>query len=69
VKVVTMHQGSPYWASLLVNGEPSGTTPALLRLPAGEHDIVIQRSGFRSETRRVKVAPGAPAALRIELRR
>nr|WP_255449870.1 MULTISPECIES: serine/threonine-protein kinase [Myxococcaceae] len=69
VNVITTHEGSPYWASLLVNGAPQGTTPALLKLPAGEHRIVIQRAGFRREERRVTVSPDAPTSLRIELRR
>ena len=52
-----------------MNGEPQGTTPAVLKLPVGEHRIVLERSGFRRETHQVKVKAGRATALRIELRR
>ncbi|HET9452171.1 MAG TPA: serine/threonine-protein kinase [Aggregicoccus sp.] len=69
VSVVSTWRGSPYWASLRVDGAPSGTTPAVLKLPVGEHRIVLERSGFRRETHRVQVKAETPTALRIELRR
>ena len=69
LKVVTTHRGAPSWASLRVDGTPSGTTPAQLRLPVGEHEVVIERAGFKSESRQVNITADAPLALRIELRR
>jgi hypothetical protein len=67
VNVVTMFKGGPYWASIQVNGENRGTTPVLLELPVGKHQIKVQRPGFRTIEKQIKVASGRSAVLRIEL--
>jgi len=69
VNVVSTWRGSPYWASLRVDGLAYGTTPAVLKLPVGEHSIVLERSGFERVERKVTVEAQVPTALRIELRR
>lgn len=67
LNVITTHRGEPYWAKLLVDGEKKGTTPVLLELPAGRHQVRVERVGFRPVVKQIKIAPGRPAVLRIEL--
>ena len=67
VNVVTTFKGGPYWASIQVNGENRGTTPVLLELPVGKHQIKVQRPGFRTIEKQIKVASGRSAVVRIEL--
>jgi len=67
VNVVTTFKGGPYWASIQVNGENKGTTPVLLELPVGKHQIKVQRPGFRTIEKQIKVASGRSAVVRIEL--
>jgi serine/threonine-protein kinase len=67
VNVVTTFKGGPYWASIQVNGEARGTTPVLLELPVGKHQIKVQRPGFRTIEKQIKVASGRSAVVRIEL--
>lgn len=67
LNVITTFKGGPYWASILVNGQKRGTTPALLELPPGRHRVRVERTGFKSVERQIKVASGGSAVLRIEL--
>ncbi len=67
VNVITTFKGGSYWASILVNGQRRGTTPALLELPAGRHKLRLERTGFRPVERQIKVASGGSAVVRIEL--
>lgn len=67
VNVVTTFKGGPYWASIQVNGENRGTTPVLLELPVGKHQIKVTRPGFRAIEKQIKVASGRSAVVRIEL--
>jgi len=67
VNVITTYRGGPYWAALTVNGEKRGTTPALLELPAGKNVIRVERVGFKTIQKQIKVASGRSAVLRIEL--
>lgn len=67
VNVITTFKGGPYWATIAVNGESRGTTPVLLELPAGKHQIRVERTGFRPIEKQIKVASGRSAVLRIEL--
>lgn len=68
VNVITTFKGGPYWASILINGERRGTTPALLELPPGSHRLRLERPGFRPIEKQIKVASGRSAVVRIELR-
>jgi eukaryotic-like serine/threonine-protein kinase len=67
VNVVTTHQGEPYWAQVSVDGVPKGRTPLQLDLDPGKHALKIERSGFRSTVREIRVASGKPLVLRIAL--
>jgi serine/threonine-protein kinase len=67
VNVVTTHQGEPYWALVLIDGVARGRTPLLIDLPAGRHVVRVDRTGFRSQERQIKVASGRLAVVRIAL--
>lgn len=67
LNVITTHKDEPYWAQVSIDGAERGRTPLLLELPAGKYTVKVERPGFRSETREVRVAPGRPTVLRIEL--
>ncbi|MFZ5469675.1 MAG: protein kinase domain-containing protein [Myxococcota bacterium] len=67
LNVITTHRGEPYWAEVSINGVPKGRTPLLLELPVGKHKVRVDRMGFRSEERQIKVASGRPRVLRIAL--
>ncbi len=54
---VVMLASSPL-ASVVVNDEPAGRTPAELRLRPGEHDLKLVASTFEEWTTRVKVEAG-----------
>jgi hypothetical protein len=67
LNVVTTLSGEPYWAAVLVDGVRRGTTPMLLELPVGRHQIRIERMGFKSVSQPVRVSPGRTALVRLEL--
>jgi serine/threonine-protein kinase len=67
VNVVTMHRGEPFWATINVNGVRRGTSPTLLELPAGRHRLLVERAGFKTIRRQIKVDAGRSATVRIEL--
>ncbi|MHB8878437.1 MAG: protein kinase domain-containing protein, partial [Myxococcaceae bacterium] len=67
VNVVTTHAGEPYWALVLVDGVARGRSPLMLELPAGKHLVRVDRTGFRSVERQIKVASGRLAVVRITL--
>ncbi|MFZ5471458.1 MAG: serine/threonine protein kinase [Myxococcota bacterium] len=54
-------------ATLFVDGEKKGGTPVSLQLPAGTHEIRIERAGFRPEKRQVSVTADQVTLLRLEL--
>lgn len=51
-------KSTPDGAEITVNGKFVGSTPSTLRLPAGDHTIVIARAGFKSWQRTMTVSPG-----------
>lgn len=67
LNVITTHKGELYWAQVSIDGNDKGRTPLLLELPAGKYTVKVERPGFRSETREIRVASGRPTMLRIEL--
>ncbi|MBL8923218.1 MAG: protein kinase [Myxococcaceae bacterium] len=67
LNVITMHAGEPYWAQVSIDGVPRGRTPLLLDLPAGRYQVRVERPGFRVEERRVLIAAGKPALVKIDL--
>ena len=67
LNVVTTHQDELYWAQVSIDGVDKGRTPLLLELPVGKYTVKVERPGFRSETREVRIISGRSTALRIEL--
>jgi serine/threonine-protein kinase len=67
LNVVTTHAGEPWWASVSINGVPRGRTPLLLDLPVGTYQLRVERAGFRTEEREIRVASGKSTVLRIDL--
>jgi hypothetical protein len=67
LNVVTTHGGEPWWAQVSIDGVPRGRTPLLLDLPVGRYQLRVERAGFRTEQREVKVASGKSTVLRIDL--
>ncbi len=67
LNVITTHQGEPYWAQVSIDGKLKGRTPLLLELPVGRYSVKVERPGFKSETREIRVASGRQAVVRIDL--
>jgi hypothetical protein len=56
-------------ARVIVDGEDKGTVPLEgLMLPAGSHEIVVTRDGFRSETQNISVRAGKEYNVEANLR-
>lgn len=65
LKVETVPPG----AAVVVDGAPSGVTPArLAKLKSGVHTIELRLGGHYPESRRVEYEPGQSPAIRVELR-
>ena len=67
MNVITTHAGEPYWAQVSIDGVPRGRTPLLLDLPVGKYQVLIERSGFRSLSREIRVASGRSVVVKLEL--
>lgn len=67
VNVITTHAGEPYWAQVSIDGVPRGRTPLLLDLPAGRYQVLIERPGFRSQSREIRVGSGRAVVVKLEL--
>ena len=67
VNIVTTHDGDSYWAQVSIDGVPRGRTPLLLDLPAGSHQVKVERPGFKSQSREIRVASGKSTVVRIDL--
>lgn len=67
LNVITTHGGEPWWAQVSIDGVPRGRTPILLDLPVGRYQLRVERAGFRTEQREIKVASGKSTVLRIDL--
>ena len=58
----------PPGAAVEVDGERSGTTPAIdLQVPAGSHSVVVERPGYRTWSQTVEAAPGETIRLSARL--
>ncbi len=53
----------PPGAAILVDGEQRGTTPALLEIDGGEHQLILQRPGYADWQQSVDIVPGQPLQL------
>lgn len=67
VNVITTRGGEPYWAQVSIDGVAKGRTPLLLDLAPGRYAVRIERSGFKSVTRDVRVVAGKPVVVKLEL--
>jgi eukaryotic-like serine/threonine-protein kinase len=67
LNVITTHAGEPYWAQVSLDGVPKGRTPLLLEVSPGLHQVRVERAGFRVLERAVRIQPGRPAVVRVEL--
>jgi hypothetical protein len=59
----------PLQADVLVDGVPFTTTSGLVPFPAGEHEISARQAGYRADTQRFTVTPGATTDVRVALER
>ena len=66
-KIITTLKGEPYWAQVLIDGVSKGRTPLLLELPTGKYQVRVERPGFKSQEREIRVASGKAAVVRIDL--
>jgi serine/threonine-protein kinase len=57
---------TPAGATVFVDGEQKGTTPAEITLPAGKHALVVLAEGQKMVKREVDVAPGGKLDLQLE---
>ncbi len=61
-------ESDPPGATVDVDGERSGTTPAMdLQIPPGTHNVVLERPGFRSWAQTVETSPGETLRLTARL--
>ena len=58
---------SPRHARVLIDGRLMGSTPRLLTLVAGRHQLVVVATGYRAAKRLVRVPRGATLTLRGDL--
>ena len=49
---------TPEGAAILVDGEPAGTTPAVLEIIQGEHQLILQRSTYASWQQDLEIVAG-----------
>jgi hypothetical protein len=62
-------KSEPTGARVIIDGQPRGTTPAMIRdLPAGDHSVVLEAGG-RKVTQAVKIDPGSTAQLVVPMTR
>jgi serine/threonine-protein kinase len=55
------------WAYVEVDGMRHGATPLVLKLEPGRHVLVFMRSGFKTQSREVMLAPGDDTKLLVEM--
>jgi hypothetical protein len=59
----------PDGAEVLVAGQVMGTTPARFELPCGQHEVVVRRSRYADETRKVRLRAGKLDKVDVRLER
>jgi eukaryotic-like serine/threonine-protein kinase len=67
LNVITTFKGEPYWAQVLIDGVSKGRTPLLLELAIGKYVVRVERPGFKTQSREIRVASTKPAVVRIDL--
>jgi hypothetical protein len=62
-------RSDPSGARVMIDGQPRGTTPVMIReLPVGDHSIVLEAGG-RKVTQAVRIEPGSTAQLVVPIPR
>ena len=59
--------GEPYWATVFIDGVAKGRTPLGLDLAAGRYVVRVERAGFRTQEKEVRVASGKSTSIRVDL--
>jgi formylglycine-generating enzyme required for sulfatase activity len=54
---------APAGASVLVDGMPAGTTPTVLELEAGEHELEVRLAGYNAWQNKIEVTANRPLSL------
>jgi hypothetical protein len=54
-------------AEVIVDGKPAGVTPVKLVLSAGDHDVVVQKRGYRMYQSQISIAAESETALKAKL--
>jgi serine/threonine-protein kinase len=67
VNIVSLVGGEATSAFLDVDGIRKGSTPLRLTLPAGQHELVFQRAGFKIVTKQILLRAGEEGRVRVEL--
>lgn len=62
-------RSKPAGAMVLLDGEPIGTTPLEATVPAGEHDITIEKRGFIVARQRAAFVDGVRESVSVNLER
>ncbi len=60
-------KSTPDGAEITIDSKYVGSTPSTLRLAAGDHTILIEKSGFKSWQRTMAVSPGGIATIDAKL--
>jgi len=61
-------KSTPAGAEISVDGRFMGNTPSTIRMEAGDHTVVLSKSGFNNWTRTIAVNPGSDITLVAELK-
>jgi len=70
LRVVTIFDGQPQWANVRLDGKAVGKTPIIgLRVKAGKHRIKVSKTGFKRQSRRIRIQPGKTTTVVFKLQR
>jgi hypothetical protein len=67
LRVITTLKGLTTTATLFVDGRKQGSTPMSLQVPAGKHDVRVERQGYKPQTKAALVTANQVSLVRIEL--
>ena len=67
LSVLSARLGEPYWATVFIDGVAKGRTPLGLDLAAGRYVVRVERAGFRTQEKEVRVASGKSTSIRVDL--
>jgi serine/threonine-protein kinase len=67
LRVITTLKGLTTPATVFIDGRKHGTTPMSVQMPAGKHQVRVERQGFKSQEKSAVVTGGQVSLVRIEL--